>query len=75
MFQRWTTCVTTLCLAWVTIGLVEWLSNTPHPLQVAQVYHFAKITNADMDLIVLMAGVHTNDDLTSAVRCLRGSEW
>ncbi|KAI9553997.1 hypothetical protein GHT06_019268 [Daphnia sinensis] len=37
MFQRWTTCVTTLCLAWVTIGLVEWLSNTPHPLQVAQV--------------------------------------
>lgn len=37
MFQRWTTCVTTLCLSWVAIGLVQWLSNTPHPLQVAEV--------------------------------------
>ncbi|XP_046639130.1 uncharacterized protein LOC124320331 [Daphnia pulicaria] len=37
MFQRWTTCVTTLCLSWVAIGLVQWLSYTPHPLQVAEV--------------------------------------
>lgn len=36
-FQRWTTCVTALCLTWVAIGLVQWLSRTPRPLEVVQV--------------------------------------
>ena len=36
-FQRWTTCVTSLCLSWVSMGLVQWLSSTPQSMQVVQV--------------------------------------